>query len=78
MTRTEMGNDVLKEPDEVAAAVLDVMSSRTPKHRYMVVPNAEEARWTIEASMQRLLELNQNLKKRGLSFSHHPRLDISQ
>ncbi len=59
LVQTEMGNDVLKEPDEVAAAVLDVMSSPTPRHRYMVVPNAEEAGWTLEASMRRLLELNQ-------------------
>jgi hypothetical protein len=35
------------------------MSSDTPKRRYMVTPNAEEARWAISAAMQRLLELNE-------------------
>ncbi|MDH4124662.1 MAG: SDR family NAD(P)-dependent oxidoreductase [Gammaproteobacteria bacterium] len=58
MIRTNMGNDSLKEPDEVAQAVLHVMSSETPRRRYMVTPNAEQARLTISAAMQRLLELN--------------------
>jgi hypothetical protein len=53
-----MGNDLLKEPDEVAQAVLHVMSSETPRRRYMVTPNADQARRTISAAMQRLLELN--------------------
>jgi NAD(P)-dependent dehydrogenase (short-subunit alcohol dehydrogenase family) len=53
------GNNALKEPDEVARAVLHAMSSDTPKRRYMVTPNAEEARWAISAAMQRLLELNE-------------------
>jgi NAD(P)-dependent dehydrogenase (short-subunit alcohol dehydrogenase family) len=55
---TNLGNDKLKEPDEVAAAVLHAMSNGKPKRRYMVTPNEEEARWTISAAMQRLLELN--------------------
>ena len=60
LIRTNFGNDALKEPDEVARAVLHVMSSDTPKRRYMVTPNAEEARWTISAALQRLLELNED------------------
>ncbi len=60
LIRTNYGNDVLKEPDEVASAVLHVMSSDTPKRRYMVTPNAEEALWTIRAALQRLLELNED------------------
>jgi NAD(P)-dependent dehydrogenase (short-subunit alcohol dehydrogenase family) len=58
LIKTNMGNDELKEPDEVAQAVLHVMSSEAPRRRYMVTPNAEQARITISAAMQRLLELN--------------------
>ncbi|MDA1064434.1 MAG: SDR family NAD(P)-dependent oxidoreductase [Proteobacteria bacterium] len=58
MISTTMGNESLKEPDEVAQAVLHVMSSDTPRRRYMVTPNADQARRTITAAMQRLLELN--------------------
>jgi NAD(P)-dependent dehydrogenase (short-subunit alcohol dehydrogenase family) len=57
---TNYGNNALKEPDDVARAVLHLMSSDKPKRRYMVTPNAEEARWTISAALQRLLELNEN------------------
>jgi NAD(P)-dependent dehydrogenase (short-subunit alcohol dehydrogenase family) len=58
MISTNMGNDLLKEPDEVAQAVLHVMSSDAPRRRYMVTPNADQARRTISAAMQRLLEMN--------------------
>ena len=51
-------NEAMKEPDEVAQAVLHLMSSDAPKKRYMVTPNAEQAAVTIRASMQRLLQLN--------------------
>lgn len=58
MINTKMGNDLLKEPDEVAQAVLHVMSSDAPRRRYMVTPNAQQAEVTIRAALQRLLELN--------------------
>ena len=58
MVSTNYGNDSLKEPDEVAAAVLDVRSSVTPRRRYMVTPNLEQAQMTISAALRRLLELN--------------------
>lgn len=58
MIDTNMGNDLLKEPDEVAQAVLHVMSSDAPRRRYMVTPNAQQAEVTIRAALQRLLELN--------------------
>jgi NAD(P)-dependent dehydrogenase (short-subunit alcohol dehydrogenase family) len=45
---------------EVAEAVLDLMTTDTPKRRYMVTPNEEQAQITIRSAMQRLLELNQN------------------
>jgi hypothetical protein len=34
------------------------MSSDTPRRRYMITPNADQAQRTISAAMQRLLELN--------------------
>ena len=49
----------LKEPEEVAAAVLKLMTIDEPKRRYMVTPNEEQADTTIRAAMQRLLELNE-------------------
>ena len=52
-------NEAMKEPDEVAQAVLHLMSSDAPKKRYMVTPNAKQAEMTIRVSMQRLLQLNE-------------------
>ncbi|MDP9198567.1 MAG: hypothetical protein M3O07_05045, partial [Pseudomonadota bacterium] len=60
LRRTRFGNAELKEPDDVAAAVLHAVSSDRPKRRYMVTPNAEQARMTISAALQRLLELNKD------------------
>lgn len=58
--QTKFGNAQLKEPDEVADAVVHAMSSDKPKRRYMVTPNEEQARLTINAALQRLLELNED------------------
>ncbi len=52
-------NEAMKEPDEVAQAVLHLMSSDAPKKRYMVTPNAEQAAMTIRVALQRLLQLNE-------------------
>ncbi len=52
-------NEAMKEPDEVAQAVLHLMSNESPKRRYMVTPNAEQAQITIRQAMQRLLQLNE-------------------
>ncbi len=52
-------NEAMKDPLEVAQAVLHLMSSDAPKKRYMVTPNAEEAAITIRMAMQRLLQLNE-------------------
>jgi NAD(P)-dependent dehydrogenase (short-subunit alcohol dehydrogenase family) len=49
-----------KEPDEVAAAYLDFLTAENPKRRYMVVPNEQEAAFTIRAHIKRLIELNQD------------------
>ncbi len=60
LLRTKFGNAELKEPDEVANAVLHALSSDRPKRRYMVTPNEEQARLTLSAALQRLLELNED------------------
>ena len=51
-------NASLKDPDEVSDAVLRALFDKSPQRRYMVTPNAEEAEMTINASLQRMLELN--------------------
>ena len=53
------------EPDDVALAALDFMSSDAPKRRYMVVPNQGEADITIRQAMRELAQLNQ-----GHAYSH--------
>jgi NAD(P)-dependent dehydrogenase (short-subunit alcohol dehydrogenase family) len=47
------------EPDAVALAVLDFLSSDSPKRRYMVVPNQFEAEITIRQVLQELVQLNE-------------------
>ena len=47
-----------KEPDEVADAVLHALFAESPKIRYMVVPNQQEAAVTINRSLQKAVELN--------------------
>ncbi len=60
MIQNQFGNNALPEPDAVAEAVLHLMSSETPKRRYMVVPTVEQAELTIRAAIKRLIELNEN------------------
>ncbi len=59
LTDFAASNESMKDPVEVAQAVLHLMSSDAPKRRYMVTPNAEEAELTIRVAMQRLLQLNE-------------------
>ena len=47
-----------KEPDEVAQAALDFLTSETPKRRYMVVPNQGEAAITIRQALWEMVQLN--------------------
>jgi NAD(P)-dependent dehydrogenase (short-subunit alcohol dehydrogenase family) len=49
-----------KEPDEVAMAALEFLTTATPKRRYMVVPNRGEAEVTIRGGLQELVQLNQD------------------
>jgi NAD(P)-dependent dehydrogenase (short-subunit alcohol dehydrogenase family) len=48
-----------KDPDDVAIAVEQSLFEPNPKHRYMVVPNEEQARVTIRTEMEKLVELNE-------------------
>ncbi len=48
-----------KDPDEVAEATLHALFDDNPKHRYMVVPNLEEAGWTISFAIKELVQLNE-------------------
>jgi NAD(P)-dependent dehydrogenase (short-subunit alcohol dehydrogenase family) len=48
-----------KDPDEVAIAVEQALFEPNPKHRYMVVPNEQQAQLTIRAEMKKLVELNE-------------------
>lgn len=51
-------NDQLKEPDEVAAAVVHFLTSDSPRLRYMVVPGKESADRTIRTAIRRAVQLN--------------------
>lgn len=48
-----------KPPDEVAEAVAQALFERSPKRRYMVVPNQTEAEWTIKKAIEQLVQLNE-------------------
>jgi NAD(P)-dependent dehydrogenase (short-subunit alcohol dehydrogenase family) len=48
-----------KDPDEVAAAVEQALFAPAPKHRYLVVPNQQQAAVTIETQINRLVQLNE-------------------
>jgi len=47
-----------KNPDEVAEAALHAMFSDKPLRRYMVVPEEQEAGWTIGKQIEELVQLN--------------------
>jgi NAD(P)-dependent dehydrogenase (short-subunit alcohol dehydrogenase family) len=47
-----------KEPDEVSAAVMRALFDESPKPNYLVVPNEEEADWTIRKIIEEMAELN--------------------
>jgi hypothetical protein len=51
-------NAKLKEPDEVAEAVVHALFAEKPKARYMVAPDQEEATLTLRAALKRVAQLN--------------------
>ncbi len=48
----------LPEPDAVSEAFVHALFSDEPRRRYMVVPNAQEARATIGTQIEELVQLN--------------------
>jgi NAD(P)-dependent dehydrogenase (short-subunit alcohol dehydrogenase family) len=62
-----------KDPDEVADAAMHALFDDHPKHRYMVVPSREEAGWTIERAIQKVVQLNE---AQEYSFSRNELIDI--
>jgi NAD(P)-dependent dehydrogenase (short-subunit alcohol dehydrogenase family) len=56
--RLQHYNRIKQDPHDVAAAVLEVMVSETPKRRYMVTTTKSQAEKTIDAAMSRVVELN--------------------
>lgn len=58
LARYQESNESMKEPDEVAQAVLHLMTSDAPKKRYMVAPNPRQAAVTIRAVLERVVQLN--------------------
>ena len=58
-----IGDDVSRsqynEPDEVAEAALEFLTSDAPKRRYMVTPNRGEAEVTIRGILTEMAQLNQ-------------------
>jgi len=49
-----------KEPDEVVTAVKHALFDLKPRLRYMVVPDREEAKWTIASTIARVAQRNEN------------------
>lgn len=49
-------------PIEVAEAAQHALFDANPKRRYLVVPNQEEAGWTINKAIEELAQLNQDHK----------------
>ena len=52
--------DDMADPIAVAEAVEHALFSETPKARYLVVPNQQEAAMTIGGAMKKLVQLNQD------------------
>lgn len=58
-TRIPTDRSRYKDPDEVAAVVLQALSEPRPQRRYMIVPNQHEAEITIRKAMEELVQLNE-------------------
>ena len=53
---------MFKDPDEVTAAVMHALFDEAPRPNYMVVPDQEEAEWTISKIIEEMAELNADQK----------------
>jgi NAD(P)-dependent dehydrogenase (short-subunit alcohol dehydrogenase family) len=58
LAQTRERNASLKEPDEVAEAALHALFADTPRTRYMVTPDQEQAEVTIRTVLTRVAQLN--------------------
>ena len=50
------------DPMEVAEVVMKALSDDNPKSRYLIVPNEQQARWTISSAIERVAEQNHDQK----------------
>ena len=50
------------DPSEVAEVVMHALFDENPKPRYLVVPNQEQAEWTISRAIERMVEQNNDQK----------------
>ncbi len=55
---SNLSREQYKDPDAVAEAFFHAMSSTDPQRRYLVVPNRNEAKMTIQSTMNRIVQLN--------------------
>ena len=61
------------DPMEVAETVHDALFEENPKRRYMIVPNQDQAGWTINTAMAELVQLNQG---QDYSYSREELIEI--
>ena len=50
------------DPMEVADVVMKALSDDNPKPRYLIVPNEQQAHWTINRAIERMVEQNHDHK----------------
>jgi len=50
------------DPNEVAETVMQALFDDNPNPRYLIVPNQEQAQWTINRAIQRMVEQNNDQK----------------
>ena len=50
------------DPMEVAEVVMKALFDDNPKPRYLIVPNEQQARWTISSAIERVVEQNHDQK----------------
>jgi len=50
------------DPMEVAEVVMKALFGDNPKPRYLIVPNEQQAHWTISSAIERVVEQNHDQK----------------
>lgn len=55
--------DSYQPPDKVAEAVFTALSAKSPHHRYMVVPEPEQAKGAIAAAIKTAVQLNEGYEQ---------------